>query len=413
MLHRIAFEKWSKVSGVHILNNAVQFEKLKFQFNFCFSLRDLWLCKICSETREMWKKTGAWFFKGIPKYELPARNSTTHSSMREIRARPERTAKLTIKVSSSSSSEDETDDTGHAPNKDKSQTNFLRRVESLRIHNGFASGSLNNVNDETNSIGSRKISPLSVFSRQTSSSGTVNDHHACNASQVSSDCDGESMTSKRDSTFIPRCGSVSSSYSMSETSSANSINVGTNSLPPQQICREPPLGWLELSLVYTEADHALDCSLLRARDLPAMDIAALADPFCKLNIITEYGTIKQKKWLQTKTIHKTRSPEFNDTVRFFGVEPEELSVSTLYIVILDDDKYGNDFLGTAKISLGPVSITYFVCHISLKENSKVFIGYIRSRFTLLDHIECLFHFVRKISIALRPVHVVNHMVQFY
>ncbi|KAF4518557.1 hypothetical protein B566_EDAN004301, partial [Ephemera danica] len=30
-----------------------------------------WLCKICAETREMWKKSGAWFFKGIPKYVLP------------------------------------------------------------------------------------------------------------------------------------------------------------------------------------------------------------------------------------------------------------------------------------------------------------------------------------------------------
>lgn len=54
-------------------------------------------------------------------------------------------------------------------------------------------------------------------------------------------------------------------------------------------------------------------------------------------------------------MHKTRSPEFNETVRFFGVEPEELSMSTLYVVILDEDKYGSDFLGTAKIQLGPVS----------------------------------------------------------
>ena len=26
----------------------------------------IWLCKICSETREMWKKSGAWFFKVRP-----------------------------------------------------------------------------------------------------------------------------------------------------------------------------------------------------------------------------------------------------------------------------------------------------------------------------------------------------------
>lgn len=29
------------------------------------------LCRICAETREMWKKSGAWFIKGMPKYILP------------------------------------------------------------------------------------------------------------------------------------------------------------------------------------------------------------------------------------------------------------------------------------------------------------------------------------------------------
>ena len=28
----------------------------------------VWLCKLCSETREMWKKSGAWFFKAIKLY---------------------------------------------------------------------------------------------------------------------------------------------------------------------------------------------------------------------------------------------------------------------------------------------------------------------------------------------------------
>ncbi|XP_036123973.1 rab effector Noc2 isoform X1 [Molossus molossus] len=33
--------------------------------------RALWLCKICSEQREVWKRSGAWFYKGLPKYILP------------------------------------------------------------------------------------------------------------------------------------------------------------------------------------------------------------------------------------------------------------------------------------------------------------------------------------------------------
>lgn len=119
-------------------------------------------------------------------------------------------------------------------------------------------------------------------------------------------------------------------------------------------CKEPSLGWLELVVSYTEADHTLDCEVVRARDLPAMDAAGLADPFCKVNIVTEYGTAKQKKWYSTRTVHKSVNPEFNETVRFLGVEPEELATSTLYVVVLDDDRYGYDYLGAGRVRLGPV-----------------------------------------------------------
>nr|XP_050870110.1 uncharacterized protein LOC127073090 isoform X3 [Vespula vulgaris] len=35
------------------------------------SPQKLFLCRICSESREIWKKSGAWFFKGMPKHDLP------------------------------------------------------------------------------------------------------------------------------------------------------------------------------------------------------------------------------------------------------------------------------------------------------------------------------------------------------
>ncbi|KAG8238031.1 hypothetical protein J437_LFUL014999 [Ladona fulva] len=42
-----------------------------------------WLCKICSETREMWKKSGAWFFKGVPKYKLPEKKPPSSGKIKE------------------------------------------------------------------------------------------------------------------------------------------------------------------------------------------------------------------------------------------------------------------------------------------------------------------------------------------
>lgn len=328
----------------------------------------------------MWKKTGAWFFKSMPDYELPStRNTNTRSSMRELRSRPDRGSvsnhKHCIKVTDSSSDEEDVD------TKQGNNSAFLRRVGSLRIATEALSRSAGNIastgGSKRNSgsgasvvdhgaalLSARKTSPLDGFgSARQVNTGTHADHlngqsttdwetESVSGCGSSSKRDGNGANSSSGGGSLVRCGSMSSSWSMSETSSGNSSTITTagHSL----LCREPPLGWLEVSLLYSEADHALDCTLIRARDLPSMNSASTADPFCKLNIVTEYGTTKQKKWLATRTAHKTRSPEFNETIRFFGVEPDELGVSTLYIVLLDDDKFGHDFLGAAKIPLGPV-----------------------------------------------------------
>jgi len=38
------------------------------------------------------------------------------------------------------------------------------------------------------------------------------------------------------------------------------------------------------------------------------------------------------------------------------VEPEELGNSLIYVALFDDDKYGHDFLGAAKVCLSTVSL---------------------------------------------------------
>ncbi|KAL3272109.1 hypothetical protein HHI36_022571 [Cryptolaemus montrouzieri] len=45
--------------------------------------KDHWFCMICSETREIWKKSGAWFFKSIPKYILPEEPDNDKNSRKD------------------------------------------------------------------------------------------------------------------------------------------------------------------------------------------------------------------------------------------------------------------------------------------------------------------------------------------
>ncbi|XP_054143019.1 rab effector Noc2 [Melozone crissalis] len=49
--------------------------------------RPLWLCKICSEQREVWKRSGAWFYKGLPKYITPLKSSSSSRAL-ELQGQP-------------------------------------------------------------------------------------------------------------------------------------------------------------------------------------------------------------------------------------------------------------------------------------------------------------------------------------
>lgn len=58
-----------------------------------------------------------------------------------------------------------------------------------------------------------------------------------------------------------------------------------------------------------------------------MDIQGLADPFCKLNILP-VGKASTSR-LRTKTVHKTRDPEFNETVNFYGTTETDVKIDNI------------------------------------------------------------------------------------
>ena len=371
--------------------------------------REIWLCRICSETREMWKKTGAWFFKGLPKYEVPTSTTSTPTrctalakeaneamiaqrkaqSCQSTPTRNVRVKKLTIRVCDSSSSEDEdnskriaTDVVDNACNNmnetDKTvaknapkvsptiSEGKLQREDSFRMR---TFGSIRSFID--GSTGERKLSNAFFFNNRSNSRSEVLTQPEYDtistASTVYTTASMGNSTNRRESSNYcssQRRSSVSSSWSISDSSSGNSATTAsmTTANHANPHCRDPLLGWLEVAITYRENYHTLDATVVRARDLPPMDPAGLTDPYCKLNIITAEATAKYTRWQKTRCVHKTRNPEFNETLQFVGVEPEELGNALLYVAIFDEDKYGHDFLGAAKIGLSTVSMRQ--CSIS-------------------------------------------------
>uniref|UniRef100_A0A803U0Q4 FYVE-type zinc finger domain-containing protein n=1 Tax=Anolis carolinensis TaxID=28377 RepID=A0A803U0Q4_ANOCA len=65
--------------------------------------RPVWFCKICSEHREVWKRSGAWFYKGLPKYILPLKNSSS-SKTGELHLRPHHAEMPTLEAKGASPS---------------------------------------------------------------------------------------------------------------------------------------------------------------------------------------------------------------------------------------------------------------------------------------------------------------------
>uniref|UniRef100_A0A8C1WW05 Rabphilin 3A-like (without C2 domains) n=1 Tax=Cyprinus carpio TaxID=7962 RepID=A0A8C1WW05_CYPCA len=49
--------------------------------------RAQWLCKICSERREVWKRSGAWFYKALPKHIRPIKDSILDNRKQVIERR--------------------------------------------------------------------------------------------------------------------------------------------------------------------------------------------------------------------------------------------------------------------------------------------------------------------------------------
>lgn len=55
--------------------------------------------------------------------------------------------------------------------------------------------------------------------------------------------------------------------------------------------------------------------------------------------------------LRTKTINKTLNPQWNETLTYYGITEEDMRKKTIRLSVLDEDKFGFDFLGETRVPL--------------------------------------------------------------
>uniref|UniRef100_A0A3Q2YHW7 Rabphilin 3A n=1 Tax=Hippocampus comes TaxID=109280 RepID=A0A3Q2YHW7_HIPCM len=262
--------------------------------------RAVWLCKICREQREVWKRSGAWFFKGFPKQFLPAPMplSKTKDQLKGRAGYPPVAPKPSVVRMA----------TGSAGPEDAEHGSPVVMKRMVPVQSSRPQPVV------TPSMAPQQRAPSAIREdrRQPAAYSAPPARHqpppAAEEEEVN-DYDSDEAT----------------------------------------------LGSLEFSLMYDQESNSLHCSILKAKGLKPMDSNGLADPYVKLHLLP--GASKQSTKLRTKTLRNTRNPAWNETLTYHGLTDDDMQRKTLRLSVCDEDKFGhNEFIGETRVALKKLKI---------------------------------------------------------
>lgn len=303
--------------------------------------RAVWLCKICREQREVWKRSGAWFFKGFPKHFLPSPMplSKSKETGAQEAAEPQRPK---------ASGPRETVTQQQAPGPEPQGRPAYPPVAPKPVMRMASGGAGPEEAGQGSPVVMKKMVPVQSTRPQPCASTNV-------TQQGSMVGDG---------------GAYSSGAVPPEQRAPPAVRedrrqpTAYGALPARQ--QPPPadeeeevndydsdeattLGSLEFSLHYEQESNSLHCTILKAKGLKPMDSNGLADPYVKLHLLP--GASKSNK-LRTKTLRNTRNPVWNEALTYHGLTDEDMQRKTLRVSVCDEDKFGhNEFIGETRVAL--------------------------------------------------------------
>lgn len=291
-----------------------------------FNQQMISLCKICSENRELWKKSGAWFFRS-----LPQRANSTSSNKTSTNAKK----KQSLSNDDDSSSEDrqsQSDRFNHRGSSFASKTSRIER-ETNEIDGNFRQDSLTNSNNSSNtqnvpSSSERKHSSIEQDRDESIDSFKLDDH-SCKELSIEE--------------YLPKSQGNNSISAHPRTST-----VIFNTSSPVDDCG---FGTLDFEVMWRESLNVLTISLLRARNLRSCDSNGLSDPYVKLHLVP--GVAKATK-LRSHTIRRTLNPDFDETLVYHGISLDDIKQKSLKFSVYDEDSVGSDFLGEYRLKLSTI-----------------------------------------------------------
>ncbi|XP_007468644.1 PREDICTED: rabphilin-3A isoform X4 [Lipotes vexillifer] len=373
----------------------------------------VWLCKICIEQREVWKRSGAWFFKGFPKQVLPQPMPIKKTKPQQPASEPAAPEQPTPepKHPARAPTRGDSDDrrgpgqkTGPGLASAPGQGSYgppVRRASEARMssfsrdseswdqsHGGAADDPSRSPAGlrRANSVQASRPTPALIQSPAPPQPGQPGPPGGSRPSPGPAgrfpDQRPEVAPSDPASTGATappreeRAGGVGGYSGVGAREDRAGHPLGpysqASAAAPQPAvapARQPPrpaeeeeeeansydsdeattLGALEFSLLYDQDNSSLHCTIIKAKGLKPMDSNGLADPYVKLHLLP--GASKSNK-LRTKTLRNTRNPIWNETLVYHGITDEDMQRKTLRISVCDEDKFGhNEFIGETRFSL--------------------------------------------------------------
>lgn len=358
----------------------------------------IWLCVLCSEQRELWKRAGAWFFNAMPKYTLPGRQRQSSSETKDTSGseqlilpqanRYNKTWTIYSKskdnldgaVREDSQSEDESSSSSDemlfdphprkplhssrerlSTSEEPSLTSYTGRVSDVSVPGSdilenidtpppFRKRTLQMTQDDKE----RRPSNVSLTP---SSPREVN-------GQLSPDGGvykrAESPKVEKSGSFT---GKVTEKEIREEVHNALIKKQDTEEEDIDELFRtfkeseaavpkdsgDAGLGTIEFSVHYEKQHSQLQVTVQCAKGLIAMDHSGTSDPYVKLHLLP--GASKSNK-LRTHTKYKTLNPRFDETLVYHGITDDDMSKKSLRLQVFDEDRLGhNNFIGETCVAL--------------------------------------------------------------
>ncbi|CAN0366371.1 unnamed protein product [Lampetra planeri] len=344
----------------------------------------VWMCRLCNEQRELWKRSGAWFFKGLPKYVLPSQGSLASPSSAEELATPG--------ASESPGGEGDGGDEGsrgrgqRPPPRRGEVTHGALRASSRDMDDGGGDDDgRDDVDGDYNGgkMSSTRLLPLYLGPVRLQQPpprapppsptgpppsptgppprGGLAAGGAAGGAADGGDAAAAAAAAMRERERLQQIQAERAERERGERERAAVAVVVAVAAPVESerdVDRDDDsgdsddsttLGTLEFTLLYEQANNALHCTIIKGKGLKPMDSNGLADPYVKLHLLP--GASKANK-LRTKTLRNTLHPVWNETLTYHGITDDDMLRKTLRVSVCDEDKFGhNEFIGETRIPL--------------------------------------------------------------